>query len=57
MAPEMEECAQVVRVINVPAARDGEYLHVYVDGSTRKGLGFFGPRQHGETGPPDIPAS
>jgi hypothetical protein len=57
MAPEVEDCAQVVRVINVPAARDGEYLHVYLDGSTRKGLGFFGPRQNSETGPPDIPAS
>ena len=43
MASEYQDCANVVRVINVPAARDGDLLHVYLDGATRKGLGFFGP--------------
>jgi hypothetical protein len=45
IAPEFKECEEVVRVINVPAVRDGDFLHVYMDASSRKGLGFFGPRQ------------
>lgn len=45
IAPEFKECEDVVRVINVPAVRDGEFLHVYIDASSRKGLAFFGPRQ------------
>jgi hypothetical protein len=44
IAPQMKDCAGVVRVINVPAARGGEYLHVYMDGASRRGLGLFGPR-------------
>jgi hypothetical protein len=48
LAPEVKDCEGVVRVINVPATRDGEYLHVYMDASTRKGLGVFGPRQDGK---------
>jgi hypothetical protein len=47
IAPEMKECEQVVHVINVPAVRDGQYLHVYMDASTRQGMGVFGPRQDG----------
>ncbi len=47
IAPEMKACDGVVRVINVPAVRDGQYLHVYMDASTRKGMGVFGPRQNG----------
>ncbi len=47
IAPEMKACEGVVRVINVPAVRDGQYLHVYMDASTRKGMGVFGPRQNG----------
>jgi hypothetical protein len=50
IAPEMKECEGVVRVINVPAVRDGDYLHVYMDASTRKGMGVFGPRQNGKPG-------
>jgi hypothetical protein len=57
IAPEVQDCAPVVRVINVPAVRDGDYLHVYMDAGSRKGLGFFGPRQDGGTEPPHIPAS
>ena len=45
IAPEFKECEEVVRVINVPAVRDGDFLHVYMDASSRKGLAFFGPRQ------------
>ena len=45
IAPEFKECEEVVRVINVPAVRGGDFLHVYMDASSRKGLGFFGPRQ------------
>ncbi len=44
IAPQMRDCAGVVRVINVPAARGGDYLHVYMDGASRQGLGLFGPR-------------
>jgi len=50
IAPELKACEGVVRVINVPAVRDGDYLHVYMDASSRKGLGLFGPRQDGKTG-------
>jgi Pyruvate phosphate dikinase, AMP/ATP-binding domain len=57
IAPEVQDCAPVVRVINVPGVRDGDYLHVYMDAGSRKGLGFFGPRQDGGTEPPHIPAS
>ncbi len=48
IAPEMKDCAGVVRVINVPSVRDGDHLHVYLDATNRRGLGLFGPRQ-GET--------
>jgi hypothetical protein len=43
IAPEAEACRDVVRVIHVPAVCDGQYLQVYLDMSTPKGLGFFGP--------------
>jgi hypothetical protein len=48
IAPEMADCAGVVRVINVPSARGGDYLHVYVDATSRRGVGMFGPRLVGE---------
>jgi len=57
IAPEVQDCAPVVRVINVPAVRDGDYLQVYMDADSRKGLGFFGPRQDGGAEPAHIPAS
>jgi len=47
IAPEAASCADVVHVINVPAVRGGEYLHVYMDATSKEGLGFFGPRQGG----------
>jgi hypothetical protein len=49
IAPEAKDCEGVIRVINVPAVRDGDYLHVYMDASSRKGLGLFGPRHDGAT--------
>jgi hypothetical protein len=45
IAPEAERCREVVRVIQVPSVCGGQYLHVYLDMSTPKGLGFFGPRK------------
>jgi hypothetical protein len=45
LAPELLDCEKVVHVINVPFVRDGDYLHVYTDASTRGGLAFFAPRQ------------
>jgi hypothetical protein len=53
LAPEAAPSADVVRVINVPAVRGGEYLHVYMDGTTKESLGFFGPRQNGEPAAPE----
>ena len=53
MAPEFTDCEDVVRVINVPAVCNGDYLHVYMDGTSREGLAFFGPRQDGDT-PKDV---
>jgi hypothetical protein len=49
ITPEVKDCEGVVQVINVPASCDGDYLHVYMDASTRKGLGVFGPRQDGKS--------
>jgi hypothetical protein len=46
IAPEVKDCERVVRVIDVPAVRSGEYLHLYMDGTQQKGVAFFGPR-HG----------
>jgi pyruvate, water dikinase len=48
IVPQVKDCASVVRVINVPSARDGDYLHVYTDGASRQGVGLFGPRLTGE---------
>jgi hypothetical protein len=43
IAPEAQACRDVVRVIHVPSVCGGQYLHVYLDMSTPKGLGFIGP--------------
>ncbi len=53
MAPEFTDCEDVVRVINVPTACRGDYLHVCMDGTSREGLGFFAPRQQ-EDSPKDV---
>jgi pyruvate, water dikinase len=43
IASEAQACRDVVRVIHVPSVCGGQYLHVYLDMSTPKGLGFIGP--------------
>ena len=45
IAPEAEAAQEVVRVIHVPSVCGGQYLHVYQDMGTPKGLGFFGLRK------------
>lgn len=50
MAPELKDCEDVVHVICIPAARDGNLLHVYMDASSRKGMGVIGPRLNGAPG-------
>ncbi|HDR16312.1 MAG TPA: hypothetical protein ENN79_12675 [Desulfobacteraceae bacterium] len=42
-APGYEKYGQTVRVIHVPSACEGDYLHVYLDMNTPKGIGFFSP--------------
>ena len=48
IAPDLADCVGVVRVINVHAARGGDYLHVYMDATSRRGVGMFGPRLTGD---------
>jgi len=43
ITPEAEKYRDVIRVIHVPSVCDGQFLHVYLDMNTSKGLGFFGP--------------
>jgi hypothetical protein len=43
ICPEVQDCGQVVRVIQVPSACRGDYLHVYMDAASHRSLGFFGP--------------
>jgi hypothetical protein len=45
IAPEVQDCAKVVQVIHVPSVRPGQYLQVYLDANTQKGIGFFGPKE------------
>jgi DNA-binding phage protein len=42
--PEARDSQDVVRVIHVPSARKGNFLHVVVDSRQGRGLGFFGPQ-------------
>jgi hypothetical protein len=44
IAPDAADCQAVVRVINVPLATGGSYLHVYMDAAHRAGVGFFARR-------------
>jgi hypothetical protein len=48
LAPGMKDCEKVVRVIHVPSACGGEYLHLYLDADSQRGIGFFAPK--GEEG-------
>ncbi len=43
IAPDAKACQEVVRVIHVPSVCNGQYLHIYLDIGTPKGLGFIGP--------------
>jgi hypothetical protein len=45
IAPEFEDCKEVVRVIQIPSVRNSQFLHVYMDVLNQKGIGFFGPKQ------------
>jgi hypothetical protein len=39
--PSLEEYGSVVRLVHVPSANSGRYLHVYLDESSQKGAGVF----------------
>jgi hypothetical protein len=45
IVPEAMDCEKVVHVIDVPSARSGQFLHVYLDLHNQKGVGFFGPKR------------
>lgn len=45
IVPEAMDCEKVVQVIDVPSARSGQFLQVYLDLHNQKGVGFFGPKQ------------
>lgn len=41
VSPDSAEDASVVRVIHVPSAAGGRYLHVFLDGESQEGVGVF----------------
>ncbi|NWF53805.1 MAG: hypothetical protein HXY45_03315 [Syntrophaceae bacterium] len=45
VAPEVQDCEKVVRVIHVPSVCGGDYLHLYLDADSQQGVGFIGPRE------------
>jgi hypothetical protein len=45
IVPEAKKQEEIVRVIHVPSASPGQYLHVYLDMTAPKGIGFLGPKQ------------
>ena len=45
LAPEVKNCEKVVRVIHVPSACGGDYLHLYLDADSQQGIGFFGAKE------------
>ena len=45
LIPEVKDSDNVVRVIHIPSVRSGQFLHVYLDVTRQKGLGFFGPKE------------
>jgi hypothetical protein len=45
LAPEVKNCEKVVRVIHVPTVCGGDYLQLYLDVDSQRGVGFFGPRE------------
>jgi hypothetical protein len=57
IVPDFARLAHVVKVIHVPAIRQGLFLQIYLNGTKSEGLGFLGPAQmrHTETRPnPDV---
>ena len=48
VAPEVKNCEKVVRVIHVPSVCGGDYLQLYLDADSQRGVGFFGPREEEE---------
>jgi hypothetical protein len=55
IAPDLRDCEEVVRVINVPSVRAGEYLHVYMDATNGRSVGFFGPHQDTDNSLESVP--
>ena len=45
--PGLSALADTIRVIHVPSARSGLYLHVFLDGDTQKGMGMIAPATGG----------
>jgi hypothetical protein len=45
VAPEVKNCEKVVRVIHVPSACGGDYLQLFLDADSQRGVGFFGPKE------------
>ncbi len=45
LAPEVKDCEKVVRVIHVPSACGGDYLQLYLDADSQRGIGFFAPKE------------
>jgi hypothetical protein len=45
VAPEVKDCEGIVRVIHVPSACGGDFLQVYLDTDSQRGVGFFGPKE------------
>jgi hypothetical protein len=45
IVPEARDCEKVVQVIHIPSVRSGQFLQVYLDTYSQKGIGFFGPKQ------------
>lgn len=43
LAPEVQDCEGVVRVIDVPSACSGHLFHVYLNSEAQEGIGFLAP--------------
>jgi hypothetical protein len=57
LVPDLVRLAHVVRVIHVPAVRQGHFLQIYLNGAKAEGLGFLGPAQMRRTEPRPSPES
>ncbi len=44
-APELKGLERVIRVMHAPSAAQGQFLHVYLDMNSQRGMGFFGARE------------